>query len=77
MHGRAHLVCHYCDYSARLTEMCPDCKQFPLEPLGIGTERIEADMARLFPDVRIARADRDEVQTREQLEKLVADVEAP
>ena len=75
VHGRAHLVCHYCDYDARLTELCPACKQAPLESLGLGTEKIEEDMARLFPRARIARADRDEVQTREQLEKLVADVE--
>jgi primosomal protein N' (replication factor Y) len=75
VHGRSHLVCHYCDYSERLTELCPDCKQAPLEPLGLGTERLEKDMAALFPDLRIARADRDEVQSRDQLEKLIADVE--
>jgi primosomal protein N' (replication factor Y) len=75
VHGTSHLVCHYCDYSERLTVLCPDCKISPLEPLGLGTERLEKDMASLFPDIRIARADRDEVQTREQLEQLIADVE--
>ncbi|MBX3020383.1 MAG: primosomal protein N' [Bdellovibrionales bacterium] len=75
VHATSHLVCHYCDYSERLTEMCPDCKESPLEPLGLGTERVEKDMATLFPDIRIARADRDEVQSRDQLEKLVEDVE--
>jgi primosomal protein N' (replication factor Y) len=75
VHGRSHLVCHFCDYSDQLTEMCPDCKEFPLQPLGLGTERIEQDMSALFPSLRIARADRDEVQTREQLEKMIEDVE--
>ncbi len=75
LHGQSHLVCHYCDYSERLAETCPDCKEFPVEPLGLGTERLEKDMAELFPDCRIARADRDEIQSREQLEKLIADVE--
>ena len=75
VHARSDLVCHYCDYTARLTELCPDCKLAPLEPLGMGTERIENDMAALFPLARIARADRDEVQTREQLEQLISDVE--
>lgn len=75
VHARSDLVCHYCDFTARLTEICPDCKLSPLEPLGLGTERLEKDMAQLFPKLRIARADRDEVQNREQLEQLISDVE--
>ncbi len=75
VHGRTHLVCHYCDFTDELSEMCPNCKDAPLEPLGLGTERVEQDMATLFPSIRIARADRDEVQSREQLEKLIRDVE--
>ncbi len=69
VHGRSHLVCHFCEYTEQLREICPNCKEFPLQPLGLGTERIEQDMSSLFPAIRIARADRDEVQTREQLEK--------
>lgn len=75
LHGQSHLVCHYCDYSERLPEICPDCKEFPVEPLGLGTERLEQDVAALFPECRIARADRDEVHSREQLEKLIEDME--
>ncbi len=75
VHGHSHLVCHYCDYTERLSEKCPNCKEFPLEPLGLGTEKIESDMATLFPSLRIARADRDEVQSREQLEALIESVE--
>jgi primosomal protein N' (replication factor Y) len=75
LHGKSHLVCHYCEYSERLPETCPDCKEFPVEPLGLGTERVEKDVASLFPGCRIARADRDEVHTREQLEKLIEDME--
>ena len=75
LHGASHLVCHYCDYSERLNPRCPNCKEGSLEPLGLGTERVESDMATLFPRARIARADRDEVQTREQLEALISAVE--
>ena len=75
LHHRSHLVCHYCEYSERLREICPDCKQSPLEALGLGTEKLEEDMRKLFPEVRLARADRDEVQSREDLERLIEDVE--
>jgi primosomal protein N' (replication factor Y) len=75
LHANSYLVCHYCDYSERLKEICPDCKEAPLAALGLGTEKIESDIAALFPEARIARADRDEVQSREQLEKLIGDFE--
>lgn len=75
VHGKSHLVCHFCDYSERLSETCPNCQDGTLEPHGLGTEKIENDMAALFPGIRIARADRDEVQTREDLESLIRSVE--
>lgn len=75
LHGSSYLVCHYCDYSERATKICPDCKESEISPLGLGTEKIETDIQLLFPEARIARADRDEIQTREQLEKLIADFE--
>jgi len=75
LHARSYLVCHYCDYSDKLPEICPDCKETPMAALGLGTEKVEEDVAKLFPEARIARADRDEVQTRAQLEKLISDFE--
>jgi len=53
------LVCHYCGRSATLPERCPSCHAKALEPLGAGTERLEADCRELFPGARVARLDRD------------------
>ncbi|MCB0367577.1 MAG: primosomal protein N', partial [Bdellovibrionales bacterium] len=75
LHGKNHLVCHYCDYHERLNETCRDCGSIEVGPLGLGTELLETDMARLFPNLRIARADRDEIQNREDLEDLISSVE--
>ena len=75
LHGRHHLVCHYCDYHESFKEICPDCKLGELKPLGLGTELVESDMRKLFPEHKIARADRDEIQTREDLEKLIEEME--
>lgn len=75
VHGHNHLVCHYCDYTDRLPEHCPDCQSSEVKPLGLGTELVEKDIARLFPEARIARADRDEIQGREALEDLIFKVE--
>ena len=76
LHGQSHLVCHYCDYHETLKKKCPDCKEGELEAIGLGTEMIENDLAKLFPDKRIARADRDEIQNRADLEELIADMES-
>lgn len=76
VHGPGHLVCHYCDYSDRVPEHCPQCQSHEIQPLGMGTELIENDILKLFPNVRLARADRDEIQTRESLEDLIRKMES-
>lgn len=75
LHGRSHLVCHYCDYAIGLTSTCESCKVGEPKPLGLGTEQIEQDVKRLFPGARVARADRDEIHSRETLEDLIENME--
>ncbi|WP_413289355.1 primosomal protein N' [Bdellovibrio sp. HCB337] len=76
LHHHSHLVCHYCDYHESLKEKCPDCKEGHLEAMGLGTELLENDLAKLFPDKKISRADRDEIQNRADLENLISDMES-
>lgn len=71
LHGNSHLVCHYCDYHENLKAKCPDCREGELVNLGLGTEKVESDLRRLFPDKNIARADRDEVTSRVEMEELI------
>ncbi|WP_027715965.1 primosomal protein N' [Desulfuromonas sp. TF] len=57
--GRRQLRCHYCDYAETPPEICPQCRGGNIEPEGAGTERLEEELAQLFPAARIARMDRD------------------
>ena len=75
LHGKNHLNCHYCGYEQILKDKCPQCSEPDISPLGLGTELIENDLRQLFPEARLARADRDEVTGREDMEELVRDVE--
>ncbi len=75
LHAHSHLICHYCDYHENFKSRCPDCKEGELQAIGLGTELVETDLARLFPDKKIARADRDEIQSRADLEDLIANME--
>lgn len=75
LHGKSHLLCHYCDYHESLTERCSKCPDGEPRPIGLGTEMIENDLGKLFPGKRIARMDRDEIASREDLERMIAEVE--
>lgn len=71
LHGTNHLVCHYCDYHEKLFDHCKKCGSLDIGPLGLGTELIEHDVRLLFPEITLARADRDEIQNRQDLENII------
>jgi primosomal protein N' (replication factor Y) len=75
LHAHTHLVCHYCDYHENIKSKCPDCKVGELSSMGLGTEKVEEDLKKLFPEFKVARADRDEVQSRLEMEELVEKME--
>jgi primosomal protein N' (replication factor Y) len=64
--------CHYCNYSARVPTACPLCAGPYLEHSGFGTERVEAEVGRAWPEARVARLDRDSVRRRGALSALLA-----
>ncbi len=71
-HQKSHLLrCHYCDYTDAPPECCPKCTGHQLEPEGFGTERLEQEIATLFPQARIARMDRDTTGRKGAHQRLV------
>ena len=70
---RNQLVCHYCNTSYRVPTECPSCHEKSLEMLGQGTEQLEEETARLFPDARIARMDTDTTRGKNGYEKILTD----
>jgi primosomal protein N' (replication factor Y) len=65
------LRCHYCDHGMRTPERCPSCGQTELEPMGLGTERLEAALADAFPRATIGRLDRDTAAGGRGVEKVL------
>ena len=55
--------CHYCGRSYRVPAICPECGGKNLRSHGFGTEKIEEDVAALFPHARIARLDLDSAKS--------------
>jgi primosomal protein N' (replication factor Y) len=66
------LRCHYCGYTMRIPEKCPDCGHTHLVMKGFGTEKIEEELSLIFPQARIARMDLDTTRTRFAHTKLIA-----
>jgi primosomal protein N' (replication factor Y) len=63
--------CHYCNYSVRVPTACTLCAGPYLEQTGFGTERVEAEVRRTWPAVRVARLDRDAIRLKGALASLL------
>jgi primosomal protein N' (replication factor Y) len=64
-------VCHYCGYSVQPPKACPSCGSLEAGFTGFGTEMIEEEMRRTFPDLRIVRADSDTVTKKNSLKETL------
>ncbi|MBI3327073.1 MAG: primosomal protein N' [Nitrospinae bacterium] len=53
------LKCHYCEFSSSPPTVCPQCRGTRVEYFGTGTQKVEREVRRLFPDARVSRMDRD------------------
>lgn len=67
------LHCHYCGYSDQIPQRCPACGESGIKPKGFGTERIEDELAVLFPEVKVIRLDTDNTTSRHSFEKRLSD----
>lgn len=65
------LRCHYCGYGTKLTITCPNCQEDSMSTLGIGTEKVEEDLNKLFPNSKTIRMDMDTTSKKGSHEKII------
>jgi primosomal protein N' (replication factor Y) (superfamily II helicase) len=65
----SRLVCHYCGHNAAVPGTCPFCQSEYLYFIGEGTEQLETILQKRFPQLKIARIDRDTVKKRDEMTK--------
>jgi len=70
--SRGRCVCHYCGYSETPPKACPKCGCLEAGYRGFGTEMIEEEVMRTFPDLKIKRIDADTAGKRGGLEDTLA-----
>lgn len=64
------LMCHYCGFAKPLDNICPECGQNSIRYSGYGTQRIEDELSRLFPEARVLRMDADTTSKKFSHRKL-------
>ncbi len=66
------LTCHYCSCGIPVPNICAVCGSPALKMQGFGTEKIEEEIARYFPEARVARMDLDSTRRRKSYEQIIA-----
>ncbi|HEY7969645.1 MAG TPA: primosomal protein N', partial [Candidatus Limnocylindrales bacterium] len=65
------LRCHHCGRATPIATRCPNCQSPRIRYLGGGTQRVEDEVRRRFPSLRIGRLDRDVAERRGAAERLI------
>jgi primosomal protein N' (replication factor Y) len=68
--------CHYCDYTIKALPLCPSCRGSRILSYGVGTQKLEKEIAKFFPLARIQRMDSDTTSRKGTQEKILRALEA-
>ena len=69
------LKCHLCEYFTSVPQVCPECGSTHLKKIGYGTQKIEEELEKKYPDARIIRFDFDTTRNKNTHLKLLKDFE--
>ena len=67
------LRCHICGHGARAPGQCPECRSRAIRFHGLGTEKVEDVLGKLFPDATIRRMDSDTLKRKEDYRRILGD----
>jgi primosomal protein N' (replication factor Y) len=63
--------CHRCDTLQKAHNRCPSCKKNSLAFSGLGTQKIEVELMKRFPDAKLCRLDRDTAKNAKDMESIL------
>lgn len=66
------LRCHYCGQEMPVPRTCPECGSPYIKYFGVGTQRVEEEVRKFFPDVPVLRMDNDTTRTKDAHAQLLA-----
>lgn len=68
--AKNRLICHYCGKTKPLPRVCPSCGSKFIKQFGVGTQRVEEEVQKYFPEARVLRMDRDTTGKKDSFEKF-------
>ncbi len=74
--AKGRMICHYCGLTEKPVDVCPECGSLDVGYSGFGTELVEEEIRRMFPDLSVARLDTDTTVKRGSMKKVLEDFEA-
>jgi len=72
LYAQKKMACGHCNYTADLPDLCPQCRNSYLRSSGVGIEKLESELARIFPQYRLGLYDRDTKNLPMQFDILIA-----
>lgn len=67
------LRCHYCGHYMTKPNECPECHEHDIKDAGLGTEKLEEKLHKMYPSARIVRMDADTTSKKGSHEKIIKD----
>ncbi len=71
LHRNGMMICHYCGFQMRKPEECPECHSKMIGSAGLGTEYVESEVHRMFPEIHTLRMDRDTTMRKDAHGKIL------
>jgi len=71
-----NLICHYCNYTIVLPDLCLKCEGYNIRSFGIGTEGVEGEVCKLFPGATVDRMDRDTTRGKRSHHRILKKVKS-
>lgn len=72
MHKGDKLICHYCGYEQSMIKLCPKCGSHYIGGMRAGTQTVEEQLKKLFPQANVLRMDRDTTGKKDDYDNILA-----
>ena len=67
------MKCHYCGYESGVPNTCPECESDHIRYFGTGTQKVEEELGKIFPEAKVIRMDVDTTSRKGSHEKLLTE----
>ena len=71
LHKDGRMICHYCGYNIEKPTVCPKCGSRYIGTFGVGTQKIEEELLKVWPGARVLRMDADSVRKKGSMDECL------